>query len=421
MTRRLELALGEIVKLKAVVAKLQARLAVYDNPNTPSSKQRFPDRRREEPRGPLGRPPGFVGCTRPAPKPDRVINVRPERCKCGSKRIRVSREFSKVVEDVEIKRVVTDFRFYECRCLDCGRVFETTHEDLPREGVFGPTLLSLWNALHYEGAVPFKRLAEFSEKSLGVPIMPAGVMEAVYRSAHVFQPFYDDVNESLASADYVRSDETSYSYCGEKHWLWNFSNHDVSLVKLVDSRASTVPKQVLGSKFAGVLNTDCYPAYDSVKAGGKQKCWAHLLREAKRLSEESEEGKAFYGKLKRMHAYVKKVKEKHEEGSLKTERWTKRTVNKIHEWTEHRWHHDGIRKLVKRIARYEQEWFTCLKHDFVETTNNTSEREVRKNVIARKISGLHRSKRGAHSREIIMIVLLTTPKKGMNAYDFILQ
>ena len=401
--------------------ELEARLAAYENPHTPPSRRRFSERKPEEPHGSLGRPPGFEGSTRPVPKPDREIDTLPSNCKCGSHNLRIRQQYPKTVEDVEVRRVVTKFHCYEAECLDCGRVFETTHESLPKEGVFGPQLLSLWNALHYQGAVPFKRLAEFSEKSLGVPITPAGVMEAVYRSAHAFQPFYDDVSESLPSSSYARSDETSYSYNGEKHWLWNFSNHDATLVKIVGSRGSIVPKQVLGEAFKGVLNTDCYPGYDSVKAEEKQKCWAHLLREAKHLSEHYADGKRLYGRLSRMYSYIKRVKEERREGKPGVKGWVTRATNQFRQWATHKWRYKEVRKLVKRITRYESEWFTCLKHDFVEPTNNASERDVRKNVVARKISGLHRSERGVHSREIMMSMLLTLPKREENTYDFVLK
>lgn len=429
LARKLELALKRIEVLEKHDAErekklvvLEARLALYENPNTPSSQKRFPERKtREEPSGRLGRPPGYEGSTRPTPKPDRVIDTKPSGCKCGWNKIRILQEFSKIVEDVEIRRIATKFIFYQCQCTKCGLMFETTHENLPKEGVFGPTLISIWNALHYQGAVPFKRLADFSEKCLGVPITPSGLMEAVYRSAHVFQPFYDETGESLPSANYACSDETSYSFNGSKYWLWNFSNHDVSFVKIVDSRASAVPKQVLGENFKGVLNTDCYPGYDSVKADEKQKCWAHLLREAKQLSEHYTEGKRLYAHLKHMYSYVKKVKEEHREGKPRVKGWVTRSIGRFHQWIKHKWRFKKVRTLVKRIARYECEWFTCLKYDFVEATNNGSERDVRKNVIARKISGLHRSERGVHSREIMMSVLLTMPKKGVNAYGFVLN
>ena len=71
------------------------------------------------------------------------------------------------------------------------------------------------------------------------------------------------------------------------------------------------------------------------------------------------------------------------------------------------------------MVKYSDQWFTCLRYDFVEPTNNTREREIRKNVIARKISGCHRSEQGKRAREIMMSTILTEQKKNQNPFDFI--
>ena len=72
-----------------------------------------------------------------------------------------------------------------------------------------------------------------------------------------------------------------------------------------------------------------------------------------------------------------------------------------------------------RINKYLDQWFTCLKYEFVESTNNAREREIRKEVIARNVSGCHRSERGAHAREIMMSTILTAQKRGKDPFRLI--
>jgi len=43
------------------IAELEARLAMYDNAHTPPSLKRYPDKRKPESSGRLGRPPGYEG------------------------------------------------------------------------------------------------------------------------------------------------------------------------------------------------------------------------------------------------------------------------------------------------------------------------------------------------------------------------
>lgn len=427
--RELEARVDQLEKekneLREKLKQIEALLRQYVNPHTPSSKRLHSDKPKEEPsEAPpkkRGAPEGHEGATRKTPLPNQFVEVKPEKCKCGSTKIMLLRAIRKIVEDVEIKPVVTEYTFYECKCKNCGNIFETSHELLPRKGDFGPNILSLWTMLHYHGAVPFERLSQVSEKCFAVPITPAGIQNAIYGAAEAFEPEFNATKAAMPFSNYVRSDETSYSFNGEKYWLWNFSNWDATLVLLRDSRSSSVPLEVLGEDFKGIFCTDCYPAYDCIKALAKQKCWAHILRDAKEAAETSREGRNLYAFLAKAYAYIKKVKVAGGENTPRVLRWVKRKKREIRALMRRKWRYELPRKIVKRMVRYLDDWFTCLVYGFVEATNNASERDVRKNVLARKISGLHRSQRGLHAREIMMSLLLTRSRRNQNAYDFVAQ
>jgi len=49
------------------------------------------------------------------------------------------------------------------------------------------------------------------------------------------------------------------------------------------SRSGQVPKEVLGEEFGGVVACDFYAGYN--KLGVLQRCWFHLLKDAKELAE----------------------------------------------------------------------------------------------------------------------------------------
>ena len=416
---------ARIAALEKKLETVEGLLRLYVNPHMPSSKRLHEGTPKEEsleaPPKKRGAPFGHEGATRKTRAPDDLIDLKPQKCKCGSNKIEILKTLSKIVEDVEVKSVVTQYTSYKCKCKNCGNVFQTLHELLPKKGDFGPNLLSLWTMLHYHGAVPFERLSKISEKCFKTSITPAGVQNAIYGASQTFQPFFDSVKAAAPVSDYMRSDETSYSFNGEKYWLWNFSNWDATLVLLRNNRSSKVPLEVLGENYGGVLNTDCYLGYDPINARAKQKCWAHLLRDAKEAAETHREGKRLYAILKRMYAYIKRVKLAGGENSVKVLNWIKRKKGQIWALMRQKWRQDLTRRIVKRMARYLDDWFTCLLFDFVEATNNGSERDVRKNVLARKISGLHRSERGLHAREVMMSLLLTLARRGENAYDFVAE
>lgn len=403
------------------IEELEKRLNIYESPHIPSSKQIIKQKREEPKEQKKGAPEGHKGATRKPPKPTKFVDLKPECCpKCGSRKIRVLGEPSKkIVEDVQIVRTVTQFTLYNFFCDKCKRPYTTTSPDLPKQGVFGPNLLSLWSQLHYYGTIPFERLSLISRNCLGVEISPPGIMSSVYRAAEIFEPYYNRIEGRVIGSDYVRSDETRYPFNGESYWLWNISTPKDTLVKIRNTRSSKVLKETFGEFLDAVLNTDCFSAYEKFPAREYQKCWAHILRDAKDLAKNSEEGKWLYGKLCRMYRYISQAKKDKQENTPKIEVWKWRQKKGILSWLGNVYESKATMNLVLRINKYMDQWFTCLKYQCVEPTNNASEREIRKSVTARKISGQHRSIEGLHSREIMASTIITCQKRGKNPFEFV--
>jgi hypothetical protein len=180
-----------------------------------------------------------------------------------------------------------------------------------------------------------------------------------------------------------------------------------------------VLKELFGDFLDAVLTSDCFSAYEKFKAREYQKCWAHVLTAAKDLAKRSKEGKDLYRKLLRMYLYIRKAKNEKQENTPRTERWKQQQKREILSWIGTAYESKAVKNLVLRMIKYLEQWFTCLKYPEVEPTNNGSERDVRKNVVARKISGCHRSKLGMRSREIMMSVLLTSQKREDNPFTVV--
>lgn len=120
-----------------------------------------------------------------------------------------------------------------------------------------------------------------------------------------------------------------------------------------------------------------------------------------------------------MFKHISKVKQNKDENSEKVKLWIWRQKRKMASWGSRTYESKAVLNLVKRINKHLDHWFTCLKYGFVEPTNNARERDIRKNVLARKISGCHRSEKGKRAREIMMSNILTAQKRGMNPFEFI--
>ncbi len=58
-----------------------------------------------------------------------------------------------------------------------------------------------------------------------------------------------------------------------------------------------------------------------------------------------------------------------------------------------------------------------MEHDDVDCTNNAAERDLRPSVVMRKITGGNRSAKGARNHEVIMSVMQTWNKQGIDYMD----
>lgn len=408
-------------ELQKRVEELEKRLWIYENPNVPSSKKIMKeDKEERKPEGKRGAPEGHIGATRERPRPNRFIDLKPECCtKCASEDIIIIRRERRLIEDIKIEKVVTEFTQYDYHCNNCREDHVTTHPELPREGIFGPTITGIWEMLHYVGTVPFDRLSKISGNLFEMKITAAGIHNAIYRTAEIFEPTFEGIRDEIINSEYVRSDETSYPFNGENWWLWNLSNHNASLVLLRNSRGQDVLRETLGCQFCGILNSDCLPVYDNFGVGVCQKCWAHILRFAKSAAEEDAYGKKINEMLKGMFLYIKEVKAKHLEGTPEVMYRIGRMKKEIRGLRKNKRRSKITERLRKRLQKHSNSWFTCLEYDFVEPTNNLSEQDIHKSINSRKISGQHRSIVGTHCREIMMSTILTKQKNDVNVFDFI--
>lgn len=407
---------AEFEKLYAEVVELRKLVQILMSPHIPSSKQIIKEK--EEPKEPkkLGAPEGHKGATRKTPMPNRIINHEKPSCciKCNSQNLKIKQR-KKIIEDIIIIPDIAEINYFDCSCKDCGKMFETTSLELPPHGKFGPNITALWANMHYIGTIPFKRLSTISTECFSTNITPSGIMNAVYRTSKTFEPEFEVIKENVKKSDYAGSDETKYS----DSWLWNISTRTDVLVLMRNTRSSRVLIEVFGERYSGILNSDCFSAYEKYEADEYQKCWAHILQDAEDLAKHNHEGKELYKDLSRMYKYIKRTKENKEEDSEKAKFWTWRQKQKMKSWINESYESKAVLNLVLRINKYLDQWFTCLKYDFVEPTNNTREREIRKNVISRKISGCHRSDKGKRAREIMMSNILTIKKKGETPFEFI--
>jgi transposase len=377
-----------------------------------------------------GRPPGHVAAHRSAPeKVDRVIKVPlPERCACGGC-IAQTDEQAQHQSDIQLPIPVTVTRFDVAigRCESCakrhqGRHPEQTSDALGAAAVqIGPNILALATKLKHEHGMAYGAIAGFvkllTHKAL--KITRSAFARADQRIAWTLTPTYQALIQRLRKSKVTYADETGWRIGGIPSWLWVFTNRDIVLYVIEQSRGHGVVEQLLGGDYKGVLKSDCFNAYDSEALSKieKSKCLGHVIRRCCDIeAEKRRHTRDFSHRVKILLRAAIRFKERaakwSEEFRTAYRGWLEATLDRL---LAKSYRDTDNAKLAKLLRKHRQSWFNFLDHPECEGTNNPAERAIRPAVIIRKTNGCNRSDIGADAHAVIASVLQTWKRQGVNA------
>jgi transposase len=395
--------------------ELKRRLAAHENPHTPPSRKRFypaPQRRTDGPRYP-GRPRGHRGRTKPRPKPDVVAEPpRKDRCTCcGAPLGEPSEVRHRIVEEISnpAPRQVIDYLEYGWGCTECGSHTVSRHPDCPPGGRLGRNALVQATLMKFEERLPHRKVSEALERTYGLQVTPATVLDVTRRVAWWLRPEYMRILRRIRSAEVVYVDETGARVDGRRYWIWVFTTLTDTLVAIRKSRGKKVLKEVLGKDFRGVIVCDGWKSYPNF-TDRIQRCWAHLLREAQGLAEHVEEAKPFSEALHRLYRRLNEPEDKPPpEEAVRLAGEAKKEMMK---WAGRPYETAEVRRFAGKVLNGLDRWFTFLTVPGVEPTNNRAERALREHVVQRKIMGCFRNGKGTWIYETVMTVLSTWKRQG---------
>jgi transposase len=406
----------ENLKLQQENAELSRRLAAYENPHTPPSRKLIyprPRRRTDAPRFP-GRPRGHVGSTRPHLLPDVVVEPpRKERCtRCGSPLGEPTRVGHRIVEEISnpAPRQVLDYLEYGYECTECGAYTSSRHPDCPPGGRLGKNALVQATLLKFQDRLPHRKVSEALERTYGLTVAPATVLDITRRVAGWLWPEYTRILRRIRASPVVYVDETSVRVDGRRYWTWAFTAQTDTLIVIRKSRGKKVLKEVLGKDYPGVIVCDgwsSYPGFTDLI----QRCWAHLLREADCLAEQVEEARPLSLALHRLYDRVKvwAVDKPPPDVAALLAGEGKKAMTALAGMP---WMTEKARRFTGKVMNGLDSWFTFLAVPGCEPTNNRAERALREHVVQRKIMGCFRNGKGTWIYETVMTVLSTWKQQG---------
>lgn len=394
-------ALNEIKELKEENAKLKLRLDELEGKPKEKSIPFFvkPDKKTKSDK--LGRPPGYLGISRPLPDHcDEEIDHKLKNCpECNTKLGKILETRSRIVEDIipQQKYKITKHNIPRCWCPKCKKIVEAKPSDVLPNFRFGLNTMLFACFLHFGLALTNEKIQKLLRMQYSLDISIGEISHIMTKTGECFGPKFEELKQKMRETNAHHEDETGWRKNGRNHWLWAFISEEVALFKIARSRGHEVPLKIIGKDYSGNITSDGLSAYNVLAEKTKctqQKCWVHILRNSKKLSKAHNEGNYAHKKLKKIYKDAKTYEET--EDFLKVPELLKR-IDKLN---ARRYEHSEVRKFIKTLAiTHKYNLFRFIGNKHIKSDNNTAERAIRKAVIIRKISGGNRSQRGAIATE----------------------
>lgn len=254
---------------------------------------------------------------------------------------------------------------------------------------------------HYERGNSLGQIAEELE------INHSTLLESLKRVGNKLEPCLEKLKSDYRKDEIRHADETVWRTDGSNGYSWYFGIQRVSIHLFRKTRSASVVKEVFGRMgLEGRLVVDRYNGYNHVPCW-IQYCYAHLLRDMKGFEEE-------FAKDEEVQNYTREMKlqlidamqlRKRELSDQEYYRQAKEIRRKILSLSQKQANHLGVRKWQDFYIEKADRLYQWSEDRRIPSENNYAEREIRKTMIARKISYCSQSEEGAKTREIWTSVL----------------
>ena len=403
----------EIDRLSLALADRDRRLAYYENPHVPPSKDSLYNAERaafrkemakedeaekakldgeqadaaqdpDEPRGDLkenasrrGPPMGHAGASHQN-KAEKTVELKMRRCrKCGSRKIDHLSPKIKMVydfaDDGTMRVVCVAYVIDRAACRACGQVGTAGMPTL-RGTSLGPKALGFVYEYYYKRSTD-DTIAYYFEALYGFCISANAIWNARREIRSLLDGTYSEILDHVLVAPFAQFDESPFKMNGKKGYVWLVTTKDATYLVAAPSRAAAVLDVHFGRPYGVPVVIDGYGVYGAFPV--KQRCWIHILRKAERLA--CRHGGIYKSCYRRLLALYRSVKDKESAGCGKCLALEKTLLEITASYGESK-----FRGTLEAAAPH---LFTFLRHPGMPPHNNAAEREIRDTAV------LHRNVR----------------------------
>jgi len=316
-------------------------------------------------------------------------------------------------------------------CAQCQRWREAPldlHGQVVGQGRLGSGVASLVAYLRTTLRLPIRSIQRGLADLHGLRLSVGAIADLLRRVAQHGASAVTAIRDTARTRTVVHADETSWRENGQNGYAWLLATPEGErYVEYHHSRAGAVAQALLGEAFRGVLVSDFYGGYNDTPGGRHQRCWVHLLRDARTLRDTHADDLSFQGR--ETHVWASALLTLGQQVRAVVRRPPPTDAGRQTQLKRLRADLDALafpfpttqghpcKALTWRLRRFADELLTCLAQSGVPPDNNFAERAIRPLVVSRKISGGARSASGSATRMRLYSLAATWTAQGRSPLD----
>jgi transposase len=358
--------------------------------------------------------------------PDIVELIEIDRSKLPPGKYRDAGYESRQVFDIDIARVVTEYRAQILVDASGNHFVAAFPEGVGKAVQYGTGLKGHAVYMSQFQLIPYNRIQDYFADHIHIPVSEGSIYNFNQEAYSLLADFENRAKQELANSEIAHADETGINKNGDRWWLHCLSNPEWTLFFPHEKRGKEA-MDAMGvlPGFKGTLCHDHwkpYYTYGCIHA----LCNAHHLRELTFAWEQ--EGQQWAKKMKDLLETINNdvIANKGVLGPSESRKYRqnyKDVIKKAEiecpepekppDKKRGRIKKSKSRNLLERLRDYEDDVLRFMENKHVPFTNNLGENDIRMTKVQQKISGCFRSMEGAQLCCRIRSYLSTCRKHGV--------
>ncbi|HYI97101.1 MAG TPA: TM0106 family RecB-like putative nuclease [Bryobacteraceae bacterium] len=356
-----------------------------------------------------------------------VCPLESERCpRCQSKKIEQGKQMSHTEIDLKffkggVKKWVTRTVSWRYGCSKCKHQFSSEVRS-PNPQRYGHGIVSWCVYSNVACGVNMLQTTESLEDVFGLALPHCQAYRWKRYMSAFYKDLYSEILQSILNSPVIHIDETTVRLRKQSGYVWVMTSIDKVYYFYKPSREGYFLQELLGA-FSGVLVSDFYTAYDSLKCG-QQKCLVHLVRDIDDDVMKNPLDTELKGMARDFGTLLRAIIETVDSRGL-TSRYLRKHKRPVVRFLDSVASTDFLSPLAnnykRRFQKSGEKMFSFLDHDGVPWNNNNAEHAIKRFAKYRRDADGRFTERTLEEYLVLATVFETCEFNNVNVLKFLLS